>query len=189
MPKDDQHDSVEPDPNEALMANDVRNSTLNAEDDADNAEVARFIQGQESMKSTGQLGKEIRNSRYSHMAGEHGLTLFAGILAIISTCVGGGIVGLPLAFYNLGIPLAIVLQSLVVVATHLSGCLYLAIKDSVPEQPDSLYEIGYILYGRKSIFLLGSIVIVNSFGLCMIYFIVFGDTFADIIGVFTGKDD
>ena len=43
------------------------------------------------------------------MAGEHGLTVNAGALAILSTCVGGGITALPLAMYNLGIPLGIAL--------------------------------------------------------------------------------
>jgi len=49
----------------------------------------------------------VRSSRYSYMAGDHGLTLYQGSLAILSTCVGGGIVGLPLAMYDLGLPLAI----------------------------------------------------------------------------------
>ena len=54
--------------------------------------------------------------------------------------------------------------------------MYLYVKDVVPENPDSLYEIGYMILGRKSIFILASIFIINAFGLCMIYFIVFGDT-------------
>ena len=60
--------------------------------------------------------------------------------------------------------------------THGSSVMYLYVKDIVPENPDSLYEIGYMILGRKSIFILASIFIINAFGLCMIYFIVFGDT-------------
>ena len=120
--------------------------------------------------------KELRNSRYSIMAGDHGLSINQGALAILSTCVGGGIVGLPLAMFNLGLPLAILLQILVMFSTHMSSNMYLYIKDIVPDKPDSLYEIGYMIMGRKSIFILASILIINSFGLCMIYFIVFGDT-------------
>ena len=110
------------------------------------------------------------------MAGDHGLSINQGALAILSTCVGGGIVGLPLAMYNLGLPLAIFLQVLVMFSTHMSSNMYLYIKDIVPDRPDSLYEIGFMIMGRKSIFILASILIINSFGLCMIYFIVFGDT-------------
>ena len=38
-----------------------------------------------------------RSSRYSFLAGDHGFTAFQGGLAILSTCVGAGIVGLPQA--------------------------------------------------------------------------------------------
>ena len=110
------------------------------------------------------------------MAGDHGLSIKDGVLAILSTCVGGGIVGLPLAMFNLGLPLAIFLQILVMFVTHMSSNMYLYTRDIVPDKPDSIYEIGYMVMGRKSIFILASIFIINSFGLCMIYFIVFGDT-------------
>lgn len=82
--------------------------------------------------------------------------------------------------YNLGLPLAIFLQVLVILATHYSSYLYLSVKDLVPDSPDSLYEIGFLVMGRASIFVLASIFIINSFGLCMIYFIVFGDTFGQL---------
>lgn len=107
----------------------------------------------------------------------------------MSTCVGGGIVGLPLAMYNLGIPLAIFLQICVMFSTHWSAKMYLYVKDIVPDQPDSLYEIGYIIMGRSSIFILASIFIINSFGLCMIYFIVFGDTFGQLVASFYPNED
>ena len=116
----------------------------------------------------------LRSSRYSMMAGEHGLTVNQGALAILSTCVGGGIVAIPLATFNLGIPLAICLQLGVIFVTHLSSKLYLGMRDLVPDKPDSLYELGYMCVGRGSIFFLASIFITNAFGLCIIYFIVFG---------------
>ncbi len=118
------------------------------------------------------------------MVGEHGFTVNQGALAILSTCVGGGIVGLPLAMFNLGIPLAIFLQILVMLSTHASSYMYLGVKDLVPDKPDSLYEIGYMILGRKSIFVLASIFIINSLGLCMIYFIVFGDTAGQLAASF-----
>lgn len=119
------------------------------------------------------------------MAGEHGLSVNEAVLAILSTCVGGGIVGLPLAMYNLGIPLAVFLQILVMFATHWSSSLYLNLREIIPDKPDSLYEIGYMVLGRSSIFVLASIFIINALGLCMIYFIVFGDTFAQLVASFT----
>lgn len=51
----------------------------------------------------------MRASRFSYIAGDHGLTQLSGAMALVSTCVGGGIVGIPLASYNLGLPLAVIL--------------------------------------------------------------------------------
>mmetsp|Transcript_21710 Transcript_21710/g.26741 ORF Transcript_21710/g.26741 Transcript_21710/m.26741 type:complete len:255 (-) Transcript_21710:953-1717(-) len=122
-----------------------------------------------------------KSTRYSMMAGDHGLTIVQGCLAILSTCVGGGIVSIPLATYNLGVPLALFLQILVIIMTHLTSHMYLSIKDLVPDKPESLYEIGYMISGRGSIFWLCSIFLFNSFGLCLLYFIVFGDTAATMV--------
>ncbi len=118
--------------------------------------------------------------------GPHGLNTFTAILAILSTIIGGGIVGIPYSFLNFGIPLAIVLNILVVILTYYSGVLYLKAKDLVPDQPESLYEIGYMTLGRSSIFMVGTIQLVNSFGLMMIYFIVFSDTTGQLVGSFNG---
>jgi len=63
----------------------------------------------------------------------HGLNTFTAILAILSTIIGGGIVGVPYSFYNFGIPLAIILNILVVIMTYFSGVLYLKAKDLVPD--------------------------------------------------------
>jgi len=63
----------------------------------------------------------------------HGLTTFTAILAILSTIIGGGIVGVPYSFYNFGIPIAILLNFLVVIMTYYSGLLYLKAKDLVPD--------------------------------------------------------
>lgn len=108
--------------------------------------------------------------------GEHGLTTFTGILAILSTIIGGGIVSIPYSFVSFGIPLAIVLNCLAVVMTIYSADLYLACKDIIPDKPESLYEIGYMVMGRNSIFLVGGVQFINSFGLMMVYFIIFSDT-------------
>ena len=91
--------------------------------------------------------------------------------------------------YNLGLPLAMFLQVLVIIVTHSSSNLYLWIKDIVPDSPESLYEIGYMIVGRASIFLLGSVFFLNSVGLCMIYFMVFGDTGGQLAASFTDSEE
>lgn len=54
-------------------------------------------------------------------------------------------------------------------------------RDLVPDQPDSLYELGYMTVGRCSIFFLASVFVINALGLCILYFIVFGDTALAIV--------
>lgn len=77
----------------------------------------KFI-GENSIRDSALGASKMKSSRYSYLAGDHGLTINEGALAILSTCVGGGIVGLPLAMYNLGLPLAIFLQLIVMWITH-----------------------------------------------------------------------
>ena len=69
----------------------------------------------------------------------HGLSTFGGALAIISTILGGGIVGLPYAVYLLGLPLGIVLNLLVDYISYESGMMYMSLRSIMPNQPNSLY--------------------------------------------------
>lgn len=63
---------------------------------------------------------------------EHGLTLFTGALSVLSTIIGGGIVSIPYSYVSLGIPLAILLNIVVIIITSLSSNLFLACKDVLP---------------------------------------------------------
>jgi amino acid permease len=44
-----------------------------------------------------------------------------------------------------------------------------------------MFEMGYIIFKRSSIFFICSIIILNSFGLMLVYFIVFGDTLSSLV--------
>ena len=101
-------------------------------------------------------------------------------MTIISTIVGGGIVGLPYSFLELGFWVTMALMGLIIVQTVNSCWLYLKAKDLMPGKPESLYELGYMLMARKSIFLLSGTLVLNSLGLVMVYFIVFSDTMKSV---------
>lgn len=60
------------------------------------------------------------------------------------------------------------------IVTSRSCHLYLKTRELVPGNVESLYEIGFVLLGRKSIYLISSIIFLMCFGLVIIYFIVFG---------------
>jgi amino acid permease len=109
---------------------------------------------------------------------ETGLTTFTGILAVLSTIVGGGLVSIPYSYVSLGIPFAIALNFIVTIIISLSASLYLACKDLIPDKPESLCEIAYMILERKSIFYVAFATVISSFGLMLVYFIVIGDTAA-----------
>ena len=88
--------------------------------------------------------------------------------------------------YQLGLPLSTFLMLLVLWATHWSSNIYLYARELVPENPISTYEIGYILAGRAFIFVLAIILCINSFGICIIYFMVFGETAGQLACSFAG---
>ena len=95
--------------------------------------------------------------RHTALVGEHGLTTFTVVLAIISTIIGGGIVSIPYSFVSFGIPIAIVFNIVAVIMTTVSVHIYLWAKDAIPDKPQSLFEIGYFVIERKAIFLVSVI--------------------------------
>ena len=61
----------------------------------------------------------------------------------------------------------------------------------IPGKPESIFEIGYMLFKRRSIFVLCIVLWALAVGMTMVYFIIFGNTCGSIVGsVFNrGKDD
>lgn len=88
----------------------------------------------------------------------------------------------------LGFPAALALMIAMAISTINSSILYLKAKDLTPGKPESLYELGYILLKRSSIFMISAILVINSLGLCMVYFIIFGNTMGNIIASLNGTD-
>ena len=84
------------------------------------------------MKSEPFRGSMKHQYRVSFV-GDHGLTTFTGILAILATIIGGGIVSIPYSFVSFGIPLGIVMQIIGCVITINSSALYLKLKEIVPD--------------------------------------------------------
>ena len=103
------------------------------------------------------------------------------VLTILSTIVGGGIVGLPNCLYQLGAVAFTIIMFLAMCQTINSSWIYMKAKDLTPGKPESLYELGYILFGRQSIFMISAILVFNAFGMCMIYFNLFASTAESLI--------
>jgi amino acid permease len=71
-----------------------------------------------------------------------------------------------------------------------SSWLYIQAKELIPGKPESIFEIGFMLFQRRSIFAFSSILFSNALGITMVYFMVFGDTVASMVGEWVnhGKD-
>ena len=67
--------------------------------------------------------------------------------------------------------------------------LYLKAQSQIGKRCESLYGIGYHLYGRKAIFYISTLIGIYGWGTNMIYFIVFSDIAKSLIkeSVFASK--
>ena len=94
---------------------------------------------------------------------------------MISTIIGGGIVGLPFAFIHTGIPLGIASMMLVAWLSITQCDMFVVVKEMTPGNYESLYELGFVLMGTPAIYLIAICQALGSFGLELIYFIIIGD--------------
>ena len=104
------------------------------------------------------------------------LSIMQTTLALVAANIGGGILGMPYAYYHLGLFLALVLTFVIATLSQLSSVLHLKTKDMTPRKYESMYEIGYLLVGRKSIFFLCSIMFMANSGAMILYYIIIGET-------------
>jgi hypothetical protein len=62
-----------------------------------------------------------------------------------------------------------------------SAWLYLKSKDYLPGHPESLFEMGYLLYKRLFIFLISGIFFAGSSGMVTLYLNLFGSSISSIL--------
>lgn len=103
------------------------------------------------------------------------LSVLQTIFAIVAGNIGGGILGLPFAFYRMGITLAVITTLLISVLSCISSMMLLKIKDLTPRRYESLYEIAFLLLGRQSIFYVSVITIIMMYGFLIMYYTLMGD--------------
>ena len=76
--------------------------------------------------------KKLTASFLASQDAENGMNTKDASLSLISTIIGGGIVGLPFAFFHSGLPLGICLSFIVAWLTIWSCDFYLKIKEMTP---------------------------------------------------------
>ena len=110
------------------------------------------------------------------------MSIFQTALAIVATNVGGGILGVPYAFYHLGIFNAAALCLFLAVTGQVSVMLHLRIKDLSPHKYESVYELAYFFYGRPAIFVLIAIYFSSALSCMVLYYMILGDTVGHLWG-------
>ena len=104
------------------------------------------------------------------------MTVFQTSLALVATNIGGAILGLPYAYYHLGLINGMIINVVVATLAHVSAMMYLEVKDLTPRKLESIYEIAFLLLGRKSIFIVCSVMLVANLAAMILYYIIIGDT-------------
>lgn len=100
---------------------------------------------------------------------------------MLSTIIGGGIVGIPYAMYLSGIPIGLVINVMCFCMSYLSTYLFMETKKKSDVPIKTLYEFGYVCIGKSSIYYIAFLSVVQTVGFVMIYFIVFGDLLGSIV--------
>lgn len=90
-------------------------------------------------------------------------------------------VSLPIAYLRLGVVTTLVLLAYAVARVTSSTYLLLKTKDLIPGKPESFFEMGYILVGRSSIFIMSFTLFSYCTLLCIAYFFLFGGLVSSMI--------
>ncbi|MCQ2816782.1 MAG: amino acid transporter [archaeon] len=110
-----------------------------------------------------------------------------GMIQICNTIVGDGIISLPVVTRYLGLPLGLIFMLFVAAWTVYTVHLLLTCQTLTKKKK-------YTTIARKSLgnigFLIVAIsIIINNFGLCCIFFRIFGETFQNIVQGFVSEDN
>jgi len=101
------------------------------------------------------------------------------IMYLMNTIIGGGVVSLPFVMSNFGIILGLFIYFMVYVMTMFSCLLLLRVKNN--SKRAHYGTIGTFCFGYKGKMAIDIIIIINNFGMCMSYFIIFGQNLEKII--------
>ena len=110
-------------------------------------------------------------------------------LTLVASTIGGEIVAVPYAIYRMGIYLGGFTIILVAILSHTSNMMYLRIKDVTPVHLESIFELAYILLGRWAIYAVCTIQYVLNYGQIVLYYIIIGETIANVIASFFFDSD
>lgn len=83
---------------------------------------------------------------------------------------------MPYALSRMGIFFGVVLIFITAALSHFSSMMQLKVKDLTPRRYESLYEIAYLLVGRKSIFAICIVQFLSNYFACIMFYMIIGET-------------
>ena len=101
------------------------------------------------------------------------LSLGKAAMALISTCVGGGIVSLPYALASIGIIVGLSFHLFIICCIGISVVLCMKVKDNLGY--DSYSELAFVCFGRPSVFVLNAVICLCTVGITSLYLILSSD--------------
>ena len=126
---------------------------------------------------------DTQNPKYS----DEGYLSFCGaFMQIGNTILGAGIITLPVVMRYLGFILGSIFILLIAILTIYSS--YLLLKAHQITNKKKYSTIAHKALGDTGYIITNIIIILNNFGLCCVYFRIFGDTMQNIVGGFVEKD-
>ena len=123
------------------------------------------------------------NPRYS----KGNITVLGAFLQIGNTILGAGIISLPVVIRYLGFILGIVFIIIIAFLTIYS--CYLLLKAHQITGKRKYSSIAHAAMGSKGYLFTNSMIILNNFGLCAVYFRIFGDTIQNVVGGYVSEDN
>ena len=109
------------------------------------------------------------------------LTNSGAVLGLVSTILGGGMVSIPFSLYSMGLYPGTAIILFAAIQTTGACVLLLKAREVCPNNPSSFFEIGYLVLGRASIFIICFFLYVNSFLLNAIYINVFSNVCVNVM--------
>ena len=104
------------------------------------------------------------------------MSVIESALALVATDIGGALLGLPFAFYHVGMINGVIILLIMAVGAYFSNMMYLRVKNLTPGHYESIYEISYYLGGRPFVFTVCTIVLCTTIASMLLYYIVLGET-------------
>lgn len=101
-------------------------------------------------------------------------------LALVASGVGGELIAMPYAMSRLGFYVGFAAIIGIGLLSLFSSMMYIKVKDTIPGNTKSAYEMAHVLFGRPALFVVCIAQYMLVFSDIVLYYIVIGDTLSQL---------